>query len=167
MNASLENTVTLNLIGTIRTPHNTLENIPVQPVGGAEIEGVAELFPEYAAGLTDLDGFSHAMLIFHLHRMKAGYKLMLTPFMDDRPHGVFATRSPHRPAAIGLSTVRVRRIEGHRLYFTGADMLDGSPLIDIKPFFRHVDNQPDAVSGWLEDKAPDLARQHRSDNRFA
>jgi tRNA-Thr(GGU) m(6)t(6)A37 methyltransferase TsaA len=159
--------VTLNLIGTICTPHHTLENIPVQPVGGAEIEGVVELFPEYAEGLTDLDGFSHAMLIFHLHRMKSGYKLMLTPFMDDQEHGVFATRSPYRPAAIGVSTVRVSRVEGHRLYFTGADMLNGSPLIDIKPFFKHVDNQPDAVSGWLEKKKPTLVETHRSDTRFA
>ncbi len=158
-------TVTLNLIGTLRTPHETAENIPVQPVGSGD-EGVAELYPEFAEGLTDLDGFSHAMLLFHLHRMKAGYKLTLTPFMDDREHGVFATRSPFRPAAIGVSTVRVKKVEGNKLYFEGADMLNGSPLIDIKPFFRHVDNKPDAVSGWLEDKAPDLAATHRSDARF-
>ncbi|VGO16028.1 tRNA (adenine(37)-N6)-methyltransferase [Pontiella desulfatans] len=158
--------VTLNLIGTLRTPHTTLDNIPVQPVGGKQVEGVAELYPELAAGLTDLDGFSHAILLFHLHEMKPGYELTPTPFMDDRPHGVFATRSPRRPAAIGLSTVRIKRVEGHCLHFEGADMLDGSPLIDIKPFFRHVDNQPDAVSGWLEDKAPDIAEHHRSDARF-
>jgi tRNA (adenine37-N6)-methyltransferase len=163
----IDKTVRLNLIGTLRTPHETLDNIPVQPVGGADIEGVAELFPEYAEGLTDLDGFSHAMLIFHLHRMKPGCKMMLTPFMDDQPHGVFATRSPYRPAAIGVSTVRVQRVEGNRLYFRGADMLDGSPLIDIKPFFKHVDNQPDAVSGWLEKKQPSIVQTHRSDDRFA
>jgi tRNA (adenine37-N6)-methyltransferase len=163
----IDKSVTLNLIGTLRTPHETLDNIPVQPVGGADIEGVAELFHEYAEGLTDLDGFSHAMLIFHLHRMKPGCKMMLTPFMDDQPHGVFATRSPYRPAAIGVSTVRVQRVEGNRLYFRGADMLDGSPLIDIKPFFKHVDNQPDAVSGWLEKKQPSIVQTHRSDDRFA
>ncbi|MBN2703062.1 MAG: tRNA (N6-threonylcarbamoyladenosine(37)-N6)-methyltransferase TrmO [Pontiellaceae bacterium] len=167
MNTAHDNTVTLNLIGTIRTPHQTLDNIPVQPVGGAEIEGVAEVFPEYADGLVDLDGFTHAMLIFHLHRMKPGFSLMITPFMDDKPHGVFATRSPRRPAAIGVSTVRVKRVDGNRLYFTGADMLDGSPLIDIKPFFKHVDNQPDAVSGWLETKEPTMVQTHRSDSRFA
>ncbi len=166
MKVTMKNCVTLSLIGGIRTPHQTLDNIPVQPVGGADIEGVVELFPEYAEGLTDLEGFSHAMLIFHLHRMKPGGELMITPFMDDKPHGVFATRSPRRPAAIGISTVRVRRVEGNRLYFTSADMLDGSPLIDIKPFYKHVDNQPDAVSGWLEDKEPTIVKTRRSDNRF-
>ncbi|MBN2162592.1 MAG: tRNA (N6-threonylcarbamoyladenosine(37)-N6)-methyltransferase TrmO [Pontiellaceae bacterium] len=167
METNTEKNVTLTLIGTIHTPHSTLDNIPVQPVGGAAIEGYAELFPEYAEGLTDLDGFSHAMLIFHLHRMKPGFDLMPIPFMDDKPHGVFATRSPRRPAAIGVSTVRVKRVENGRLYFSGADMLDGSPLIDIKPFFKHVDNQPDAVSGWLEEKEDNIVKTHRSDARFA
>lgn len=106
------------------------------------------------------------MLLFHLHEMKPGYKLMLTPFMDDKEHGVFATRSPHRPAAIGVSIVRIKCVDGNLLHFEGADMLDGSPLIDIKPFFRHVDNQPDAVSGWLEAKDPNIAEHHRSDARF-
>lgn len=157
--------VTLNLIGTIRTPHATADNIPVQPVGSAD-EGVAELFPEFAEGLKDVDGFSHVMLLFHLHEMKKDYKLIITPFMDKQEHGVFATRSPSRPAAIGLSTVKVKKVEGNKLYFEGADMLNGSPLIDIKPFFRNVDNRPDAVSGWLEGKDEDIASKHRSDNRF-
>ena len=161
----MKKTVSLNLIGTIHTPHGTLDNIPVQPVGSGD-EGVAELYPEFAEGLMDLDGFSHAMLLFHLHEMKEGYKLKLTPFMDDKEHGVFATRSPYRPAAIGVSTVKVLKVEGNKLYFEGADMLDGSPLIDIKPFFNQVDNKPDAVSGWLEAKDSDIASKHRSDDRF-
>jgi tRNA-Thr(GGU) m(6)t(6)A37 methyltransferase TsaA len=160
-------TVELNLIGRILTPHETVENIPVQPVGAQQVEGIAELDPELAEGLTDVEGFSHVTLLFHLHKMKPGYKLMLKPFMDDVEHGVFATRSPHRPAAIGMSTVRVHKVEGNRLYFYGADMLNGSPLIDIKPFFRHADNQPDAVSGWLDAKDARLAERHRSDDRFA
>lgn len=165
MTAELSKTVSLNLIGTIRTPYTTPDNIPVQPVGSGD-EGIAEVYPEFAEGLMHLDGFSHAMLLFHLHEMKEGYKLKLTPFMDDKEHGVFATRSPYRPAAIGLSTVKVKKVENNKLYFEGADMLNGSPLIDIKPFFKQVDNKPDAISGWLEDKAPDIAEQHRSDNRF-
>ncbi|MDZ8119361.1 tRNA (N6-threonylcarbamoyladenosine(37)-N6)-methyltransferase TrmO [Pontiella agarivorans] len=158
-------TVELTLIGTIRTPHTTADNIPVQPVG-SEDEGVVELYPEFAEGLKDVDGFSHVMLLFHLHKMKPDYKLTITPFMDKKEHGVFATRSPARPAAIGLSTVKVKKVEGSKLYFEGADMLDGSPLIDIKPFFRNVDNRPNAISGWLEDKEADIASKHRSDDRF-
>jgi tRNA-Thr(GGU) m(6)t(6)A37 methyltransferase TsaA len=165
MTAELQKSVTLNLIGTIRTPHQTLDNIPVQPVGSGD-EGIVELFPEFAEGLVDVDGFSHVMLLFHLHEMKKDYKLTITPFMDNKQHGVFATRSPSRPAAIGLSTVKVIKIENNKLYFKGADMLNGSPLIDIKPFFRNVDNRPDAISGWLENKDADIASKHRSDDRF-
>lgn len=161
----LNKEVTLNLIGMLRTPHQVLSEMPVQPVGAREVEGVAELFPEYAVGLTDLDGFSHAVLLYHLHQVKQ-HKLMLTPFMDTVEHGVFATRSPCRPAAIGLSIVRVSRVENGTLVFTGADMLDGSPLIDIKPFFGHVDNQLDAVNGWLETKDARIAETQRSDARF-
>jgi tRNA-Thr(GGU) m(6)t(6)A37 methyltransferase TsaA len=165
MSTEADKTVTLNLIGTLRTPHNAVDNIPVQPVGSKD-EGVAELFPEFTEGLADVDGFSHVMLLFHLHEMKKDYKLTITPFMDKKEHGVFATRSPARPAAIGLSTVKVTRVEGNKLYFEGADMLNGSPLIDIKPFFRNVDNRPNAISGWLEDKDADIASKHRSDDRF-
>jgi tRNA-Thr(GGU) m(6)t(6)A37 methyltransferase TsaA len=165
MTVELNKTVTLNLIGTIRTPHTTLNGIPVQPVGSGD-EGIVELFPEFAEGLVDVDGFSHVMLLFHLHEMKKEFKLTITPFMDNKEHGVFATRSPSRPAAIGLSTVKVTKVEGNKLYFEGADMLDGSPLIDIKPFFRNVDNRPDAISGWLENKDADIASKHRSDDRF-
>ncbi|MDF7807608.1 tRNA (N6-threonylcarbamoyladenosine(37)-N6)-methyltransferase TrmO [Pontiellaceae bacterium B12219] len=165
MTAELNKTVTLNLIGIIRTPHTTVHGIPVQPVGSRD-EGIAELFPEFAEGLADVDGFSHVMLLFHLHEMQKDFKLTITPFMDNKEHGVFATRSPSRPAAIGLSTVEVKKVEGNKLYFEGADMLDGSPLIDIKPFFRNVDNRPDAISGWLENKDAEIASKHRSDDRF-
>jgi tRNA-Thr(GGU) m(6)t(6)A37 methyltransferase TsaA len=161
----LNKEVVLQLIGVLRTPHQQLENMPVQPSGAREVEGIAELFPEYARGLTDLDGFSHAILLYHLHKT-TGHKLMVKPFMDTVEHGIFATRSPCRPAAVGLSVVRVRAVEDGRLIFTGADMLDESPLIDIKPFFGTVDNQPDAVSGWLETKQKNLAETHRSDGRF-
>ncbi len=157
--------VTLKLIGILRTPHHAVDNIPVQPVGSQDV-GVAELFPEFSEGLKDVDGFSHVMLLFHLHEMKKEVQLIITPFMDNKEHGVFATRSPARPASIGLSTVKVKKVDGNKLYFEGADMLNGSPLIDIKPFFRNVDNRLDAVSGWLEGKDADIASIHRSDDRF-
>lgn len=161
----LKKDVVLQLIGVLHTPHQQLENMPIQPSGAREVTGIAELFPEYSEGLIDLDGFSHAILLYHLHK-STGHKLKVKPFMDTVEHGVFATRSPCRSAAVGLSIVRVQAVEQGRLIFTGADMLDGTPLIDIKPFFGAVDNQPGAVSGWLESKDKTLAETHRSDRRF-
>uniref|UniRef100_UPI003217421D tRNA (N6-threonylcarbamoyladenosine(37)-N6)-methyltransferase TrmO n=1 Tax=uncultured Draconibacterium sp. TaxID=1573823 RepID=UPI003217421D len=158
--------VELKIIGKISTPHKSIENIPVQAVGGKNYTGIAELVPELAEGLKSLEGFSHMILLFHLHKI-SGYDLILKPFMDDKLHGVFATRSPKRPSPIGLSTVKILKVEDNKIYFEGADMLDGSPLIDIKPYFRNVDNFPDAVSGWLENKDKNIAEKTRSDNRFS
>ncbi len=159
------NRIELHTIGKLITPHKTIENIPVQAVGGREFTGIAELVPELAVGLKSLDGFSHMTLLFHLHKSK-GYSLTVKPFMDDKVHGIFATRSPKRPSAIGMSTVKIIKVEANRVYFKGADMLDGSPLIDIKPFFAKVDNVPGAISGWLENKDSDVAEKTRSDDRF-
>lgn len=158
--------VELHIIGTISTPHKTIENIPIQSVGAEEFIGVIEIQPQLAAALEDLDGFSNLILLYHLH-LANGYKLKVKPFMDDKEHGVFATRSPKRPSPIGLSTVELIKVEANKIWFKGADMLDGTPLIDIKPFFRQVDNRPDAVSGWLDTKDDDLPTKHRSDDRFA
>jgi len=158
-------TVELTVIGTIHTPHESKTNIPIQPVGGSGIYGVAEVFPEFAKGLTDLDGFSHMMLLFHLHQSD-GYSLMVKPFMDNKEHGIFATRSPKRPAAIGLSTVKIIQVHANKVVFEGPDMLNGSPLIDIKPFYRQSDNRLDARSGWLDEKEENLVEVLKSDNRF-
>lgn len=157
-------TVTLTVIGTIHTDHESIENMPIQSVAAQEC-GVAEVFPEFEAGLLDLDGFSHVILLYHLHRQK-GFQLHVKPFMDDVEHGVFATRSPKRPAAIGCSIVKIKSIEKNKIHFEGADMLDGSPLIDIKPFFRTFDNRPEARSGWLEGKDEATLKRVRSDDRF-
>ncbi|WP_297092473.1 tRNA (N6-threonylcarbamoyladenosine(37)-N6)-methyltransferase TrmO [uncultured Draconibacterium sp.] len=158
--------VELSRIGTISTPHKTIANIPIQSVGAKEYTGVIELEPQLAEALEGLEGFSNLILLYHLHRVD-GYKLKVKPFMDDKEHGVFATRSPKRPSPIGMSTVDLIKIEGNKIWFKGADMLDGTPLIDIKPFFRQVDNRPDAVSGWLDSKNDDLPSIQRSDDRFA
>lgn len=157
--------VNLLVIGRISTAHSEIANMPIQSSGAADQKGVAEVFPQFADGLTDIEGFSHLILLYSFHR-QSGYKLMVKPFMDDVEHGVFATRSPKRPAAIGMSIVKVLKVEGTKIYFEGADMLDGSPLIDIKPFFRAFDNRPDAVSGWLEGKDEKQIKKVRSDNRF-
>jgi tRNA-Thr(GGU) m(6)t(6)A37 methyltransferase TsaA len=162
----MQKIVELKIIGQISTPHKSIENIPVQAFAGNEYTGIVELFPEFSEGLRSLEGFSHMILLFHLHEIK-GYSLIVKPFMDDKEHGIFATRSPKRPSPIGLSTVKIIKVEGNKVYFEGPDMLDGSPLIDIKPFFSKVDNHPDAVSGWLENKAANIAEKTRSDGRFA
>ncbi|MDX8339609.1 tRNA (N6-threonylcarbamoyladenosine(37)-N6)-methyltransferase TrmO [Draconibacterium sp. IB214405] len=157
--------VEMSVIGTISTPHKTLSNIPIQSVGAEEFIGIIELEPHLTDALDGLEGFSNLILLYHLHLSK-GYKTRVTPFMDDKEHGLFATRSPKRPSPIGMSTVELLKIEGNKIWFKGADMLDGTPLIDIKPFFRQVDNRPNAVSGWLDAKDDDLPTKHRSDDRF-
>ena len=139
--------------------------MPIQPGGAKNFEGTVNLLPEFAGGIKDLDGFSHIILIYHFHKVK-GYNLLVTPFMDDTKRGVFATRSPKRPAAIGLSIVEIRKIETNKIYFNGADMLNGTPLLDIKPYFRQIDNFPDSISGWLENKNENLFKLKRSDTRF-
>lgn len=153
-------------IGIIHTTYRDIANMPIQPVGAQGCEGVVELYEVYAPGLTDVEGFSHVMLIYQFHKIE-GYELVVTPFMDDKPHGIFATRSPKRPARVGLSIVKVLKVEGNKLCFDGADMLDGSPLIDIKPFFRQSDNRLDARSGWLDEKDATTVETTRSDDRFA
>ncbi|WP_320112744.1 tRNA (N6-threonylcarbamoyladenosine(37)-N6)-methyltransferase TrmO [Draconibacterium orientale] len=158
--------VELKIIGTISTPHKTIANIPIQSVGAAAYTGIIELVPHLTAGLEGLEGFSNLILLYHLHRVD-GYKLKVKPFMDDKEHGVFATRSPKRPSPIGMSTVELLKIEGNKIWFSGADMLDGTPLIDIKPFFRQVDNRPNAICGWLDSKDDDFPAKQRSDDRFA
>lgn len=158
-------TVELTLIGTIHSNHLSIVNMPIQSVGATDEPGMIELYPEYVDGLTDLEHFSHLILIYHFHRQN-GFRLKVKPFMDDVEHGVFATRSPKRPAAVGMSIVRLLRIEENRIYFEGADMLDGTPLFDIKPFFRTFDNRADAVSGWLDQKNESDVKNVRSDDRF-
>lgn len=158
-------TISFQAIGTIYTPHGDLVNMPIQPVGAKGIEGMIVLNPELAEGLTDLDGFSHITLLYYLHQVKS-FSLMVKPFMDDSEHGIFATRSPRRPNAIGLSTVKLLRVEANVLYFEGADMLNRTPLLDIKPFFWQSDNQTEVVSGWLDEKHEHTAHSHRSDDRF-
>lgn len=159
-------TVELTLIGTIETSFTTIEDMPIQSASAGDSPGSIELFPEYAEGLKDLEQFSHLILLYNFHRQN-GFSLKVTPFMDDREHGVFATRSPKRPAAVGMSIVKLIRIEENRIYFEGADMLKGTPLIDIKPFFRQFDNRPDALSGWLDRQSENTLRKVRSDSRFA
>ena len=118
----------------------------------------------YKRQLQDLDGFSHVILLYHFDRSD-GHELTVVPFLDDRPRGVFATRAPRRPNPIGLSVVKLERIEGRVLHIDGVDVLDETPLLDIKPYVPAFDAPAECRSGWLEDVG-DSARDRRSDQRF-
>ncbi len=139
--------------------------MPIQPEGGRDVEGWIEVYPEYEEALSDLEGFSHIYLIFHFHRSK-GYSLRVVPYLDTEERGVFATRAPRRPNPIGVSVVRLKRIEGNKVFVCDLDILDGTPLLDIKPFVREFDAAVGLRIGWLEGKAS-RARRQKSDERFA
>jgi tRNA-Thr(GGU) m(6)t(6)A37 methyltransferase TsaA len=145
--------ITCSPIGVLCTPHTRLQATPIQPVFALGVPGRAEILPEYVEGLKDLDGFSHIYLIYHFH--KAGpAQLVVKPFLDTRPHGVFATRAPVRPNGIGLSIVRLVRIEGGVIHLEDVDMLDGTPLLDIKPYAPRFDRRENVRSGWLDEIDP-------------
>lgn len=152
-------------IGIIHTPFKTPEGTPIQPPGGREESAVVEVFPEYVEGLRDLDGFSHLILLYHCHR--AGpVRLTVKPFLDDARHGLFATRAPARPNAIGLSVVRLVRVEGGSLFIREVDIVDGSPLLDIKPYVPRFDTRAAERTGWLETQAH-KTEEARDDGRFS
>jgi tRNA-Thr(GGU) m(6)t(6)A37 methyltransferase TsaA len=151
-------------IGVIQSPFNDLAQMPIQPNHAASVSGTVEIFPEYAEGLRDLEGFSHIILLYHLH--KAGKpRLQVTPFLDSQPHGVFATRAPVRPNPIGLSVVQLTGIQGNLLTVEGLDILDGTPLLDIKPYIPSFDERSEHRIGWLEG-VDSNASSTLSDERF-
>jgi tRNA-Thr(GGU) m(6)t(6)A37 methyltransferase TsaA len=154
----------LTPLGIIHTLHSDIANIPIQPTAAKGIKGWIELDPAYTEGLKDLDGFSHIILLFHLH-MSQGFKLLVTPYLDTVKRGVFATRAPKRPNPIGLSVVKLVKVEGNRIEIENVDILDGTPLLDIKPYVPVFDEPTDVRFGWLE-KARDDVPTKRSDERF-
>jgi tRNA-Thr(GGU) m(6)t(6)A37 methyltransferase TsaA len=151
-------------IGTIHSPFTTTKEMPIQPVGAKSIFGTIEIFPEYVEGLKDLEGFSHIILLYHFHRSQ-GTKLTVIPFMDSRPRGVFSTRAPKRPNPIGLSVVKLVKIRGNILHIENVDVLDGTPLLDIKPYVPEFDLYPADRIGWLE-SARGVVKGKKSDSRF-
>ncbi len=145
-------------IGVIHSDHRVAEETPIQPVYARGCPGRAEIRPEYAEGLKDLAGFSHVILLYHLHR--AGKpQLTVVPFTDDAPRGVFSTRHPQRPNPIGLSVVRLVRIEGAILHLQDVDILDGTPLLDIKPYVPRFDAVENATGGWTQTIDDQTARR--------
>ena len=164
LGAPQEVTMQIKPIGTIHTPFTEAAGMPIQPAASGGTGGTIEIFEEYQAGLEDLDGFSHIVLIYLFHRSE-GFKLRVVPFMDTVPRGLFATRAPRRPNQIGLSTVRLDRVEGGRLYIRNVDMLDGTPLLDIKPYVPEFDSRVEIRTGWLENARKTVSKR-KSDDRF-
>lgn len=152
-------------IGIIHTPFKNIEGMPIQPSGAEGVKGVVELEPEYSDGLKDIEGFSHIILIFHFHLSK-GFSLIVKPFIDNKRHGVFATRAPRRPNQIGISIVKLIKVEGSKLYIENIDVVDGTPLLDIKPYIPKFDEQTGNIKiGWLTGKA-EKVHQIKADKRF-
>jgi len=138
-------------IGTIHSPYSTKEGCPIQGCVKPDGKGTVEVFPKYSDGLKDIDTFSHLILLYTFDR-SGDLRLIRPPFLDDSPHGVFASRHPCRPNSIGLSIVKLDSRNGNTLHVSGIDVLVGTPLIDIKPYIPRFDCVPSANNGWLEDK---------------
>lgn len=136
----------------IRSPFKDIKGMPIQPAGAKGVAGAIEIEPEYCDGLSDLHEFSHIILIYHFHR-SSGYSLRVKPFMDDELHGVFATRAPKRPNPIGISVVKLVKVEGCNLFIEDVDIVDGTPLLDIKPYVPEFDDIKVERIGWLSQKA--------------
>ncbi len=151
-------------IGIIHSPFADIENMPIQPKGAAHVEGTVHFRESYVEGLKDLEGFSHIYLIYIFHKAER-IRLTVTPFMDSTERGVFATRSPLRPNHIGLSIVQLVKIENGMLTVKGIDVLDETPLLDIKPYIRNFDSVEDSLSGWMAASKDEVAKK-RSDGRF-
>ena len=144
--------ITYKPIGIVHSPHPPAGSAPPRRLSRRGVEGTVELFPEYVEGLRDLEGFSHIMLLCHLH-LSQGFALSVTPPAETVTHGVFATRSPRRPNPISLTVVRLRRIEGAILHVVDLDLVDGTPLLDIKPYFTAVPEEEVVTTGWMDNSA--------------
>ena len=152
-------------IGTIHTPFKRKEGMPIQPAGSMGTRGTIILKRQFIEGLLDLDKFSHIYLVYCFHKSE-GFNLKVIPFLDDKPHGVFATRAPRRPNPIGISVVKLVRIKDNILEIENVDMLDGTPLLDIKPYISRFDIHDIEKSGWISNKT-DYPTEIKSDDRFS
>jgi tRNA-Thr(GGU) m(6)t(6)A37 methyltransferase TsaA len=141
--------ITLTPIGVVRSPHHDPAQTPVQPAFAKGCPGRAERLPQYQAGLEGIESFTHLILLYQLHRAGPA-KLVVKPFLDDQPKGVFATRFPDRPNAIGLSIVRLLSVQEGTLLLEDVDILDGTPLLDIKPYIPRFDRPEGATGGWAD-----------------
>jgi tRNA-Thr(GGU) m(6)t(6)A37 methyltransferase TsaA len=151
-------------IGRIHSPFPSRENMPIQPTGALGTPGTVRVFEEYEEGLSDLEGFSHLFLVYHFHLTRET-RLRVVPFLDKVPRGVFATRSPNHPNPIGLSVVRLLGIDGRTLHIEDVDVVDSTPLLDIKPYVPAFDQRDSVRTGWMQSALARVESQ-RSDGRF-
>ncbi len=156
--------ITYRPVGIIYTPFKEPRGTPIQPAAAAGVNGKVVIFPEYAEGLKDLEGFSHVILIYHFHLIRRSM-LRVRPFLDDEMHGVFCTRAPCRPNPIGISVVRLKRLEGNVLHVQDVDIVNETPLLDIKPYVPEFDVRAVEKTGWLEKNARRFS-EFRDDGRF-
>jgi len=152
-------------IGIIHSPFKEPRGTPIQPAGAKCTDGIVEIFPEYAEGLKDIEGFSHIILLYHFHLSKESTSIA-KPYMDNEAHGVFAMRGPSRPNPIGISVVRLVKVEGNVLHIQDIDIVDGTPLLDIKPYVPEFDAREVERIGWLEKSVHKLSAS-RDNGRFA
>jgi len=164
MPANDMNEIQYSPIGIIHSPHKDPRGTPIQPTAAQGVHGQVEILPQYVPGLKDLDGFSHIILLYHFNRVRE-VRLEVKPFLDDCLRGVFATRAPVRPNPIGLSVVRLVTIQGNMLEIEGVDVLDGTPLLDLKPYVDKFDGRTSERQGWLDKNISQLPGK-QDDGRF-
>lgn len=138
--------------------------MPIQPTGDAAAAGTLEIYPPFCEALADLDGFSHIYVLYYFHKI-SGWQPKVIPFLDNQPHGLFATRAPRRPNPIGLSLLQITAVEGCQIMVSGLDILDGTPLLDIKPYIPQFEDPQNIRNGWLGERG-DQVKSRKSDHRF-
>jgi len=158
------NEISYRPIGIIHSPFTEIEGIPIQPSAAKGIKGHIILNEKYVDGLCDLDGFSHIYLLYHLH-LSTSYNLKVKPFLDDQLRGVFSTRAPKRPNPIGLSVVKLVKIDFNKLEIANVDIIDGTPLLDIKPYIEEMNGAEGIRIGWLSEYIDEM-KTKKSDKRF-
>jgi tRNA-Thr(GGU) m(6)t(6)A37 methyltransferase TsaA len=159
------NHITFTPIGIIHTPFKETKGTPIQPPAAKGAKGYIEIFNEFSKGLKDLDGFSHIYVIFYFHKSE-GYKLTVTPYLDNSTHGVFATRAPRRPNQIGISIVKLISVEQNKIFIEDVDIVDGTPLLDIKPYVPLFDTRENVKTGWINKSKTEVAKM-KDDGRFS
>ena len=152
-------------IGVVHSQFKDPYGTPIQSEAGKDMKATVEVFPDYMEGLKDVKGFSHIILLTYFHKAKK-HSLHVVPYMDSNTRGVFATRAPSRPNSIGLSIVRIKSIENNIIHIKDVDILDGTPLLDIKPYIPEFDEKENVKTGWLDSKIHKL-RNSRDDGRFS
>ena len=157
--------ITYHPIGIIHSNYKKKEGMPIQGSLSKNSKGRIEIFTKYQEGLKELEGFSHIIIIYHFHLSK-GFSLLTMPFLEDIEHGIFACRAPKRPNPIGISIAKLEKVVGNIIYISECDIIDGTPLLDIKPYVSKFDIRSNVRDGWMQRKLKH-AKEFKSDNRYS